>query len=171
MRNEQPSIKREWRSGLFLAHVKVERNGQWSEHVAKTDSSATHHFPAITAPANKRSINWVADTWLFPHGSRFNIPPPYPQEYHSLFNMVAVNIAGWVHLIKMHIYMMAKLNICHILRQTISNDFFHRNITQLNQWWGFCLQLHTTINYNIFIIYILMQTRSKPGCYSYMFFV
>ena len=27
-------------------------------------------------------------------------PPPYPYENHALFIMVAVIIAGWVHLIK-----------------------------------------------------------------------
>ena len=32
---------------------------------------------------------------------------------HALFNMVAMNIAGWVHLIKMHIYMMTNL-ICAV---------------------------------------------------------
>ena len=32
---------------------------------------------------------------------------------HALFNLVAVNIAGWVHLIKMHIYMMTNL-ICAV---------------------------------------------------------
>ena len=74
-----------------------------------------------------------------PMGSRFNIPPPYPYENHAIFNMVAVNIAGWVYLIKMHIYMMTKLNICHIPRYTIGNDSVFQNITQPNQWWGFCL--------------------------------
>ena len=30
---------------------------------------------------------------------------------HALFNMVAVNIAGWGYLIKMHIYVMPQFNM------------------------------------------------------------
>ena len=44
-------------------------------------------------------------------GSRFNIPPPLSLGNHALFNMVAVNIAGWGHLIKMHSYMMPQLDM------------------------------------------------------------
>ena len=42
---------------------------------------------------------------------------------------------------------------------------YHRQLsllpkhTHTNRWWGFCLELLTTINYNIYI----MQTGSKPG--------
>ena len=63
-----------------------------------------------------------------------------------LFIMVAVSIVGWVHLIKMHVYMMTKLNMCCIPRYTIDNDPIRRNITQPNRWQGFYLQLHTMIH-------------------------
>ena len=35
-----------------------------------------------------------------PHWPRFDIPHPYPCENHALFIIVAVSVAGWVHLIK-----------------------------------------------------------------------
>ena len=35
-----------------------------------------------------------------PIAQGLTIPPPYPCENHALFIMVAVSIAGWVHLIK-----------------------------------------------------------------------
>ena len=41
---------------------------------------------------------------------------------HALFNIVAVNIAGWVHLIKMHIYMMPQFNTCRMSRYTIGDN-------------------------------------------------
>ena len=37
---------------------------------------------------------------FFPIGSWFNNSPPYPWDNHALFIMVAMSIAGWVHLIK-----------------------------------------------------------------------
>ena len=61
--------------------------------------------------------------------------------------------------------MMPNFIMCWIARYTIGNDSNHRNITQPNRWWGFCLLLHTTINYNIYIMYLLMQMGSKLGCY------
>ena len=32
----------------------------------------------------------TADTWIFPIGPKFNNFPPYPQENHALFIMVAL---------------------------------------------------------------------------------
>ena len=56
------------------------------------------------------------DTWLFPQLAQgLTFPLLILRKNHALFNMVAVNIVGWVYLIKMHIYMMTKLNICCIL--------------------------------------------------------
>ena len=52
--------------------------------------------------------------------------------------------------------------MCQIARHTIGNYPPLPKHTQPNRWWGFCLELLTTINY---IIYI-MQTGSKPGCYK-----
>ena len=39
-----------------------------------------------------------------------------------LLNLVVVNIAGWVHLIKMHIYMMPQFNTCHMSQYTIGDN-------------------------------------------------
>ena len=33
----------------------------------------------------------------------------------------------------------------------------------INQWWRFCLYLHTTINYNIYIMYLLNVTGVKTS--------
>ena len=56
----------------------------------------------------------------------------------------------------------------HILGyQKISPAFIYLwNRNMLNRWWGYFLELHTMINYNIYIIYILMQKGSKSGCYT-----
>ena len=37
--------------------------------------------------------------------------PPLTLGNHALFNMVAVNIAGWGYLINMHSYMMPQFNM------------------------------------------------------------
>ena len=50
------------------------------------------------------------------------IPLPYPWENHFLFIMVAVSIAGWVHLIKDAYLHDAETNMCHISRYIIGND-------------------------------------------------
>ena len=42
-----------------------------------------------------------------------------------ILNFVVVNIAGWVYLIKMHIYMMPQFNICRMSRYTIGD---HSNL-------------------------------------------
>ena len=46
--------------------------------------------------------SWVQGLTFLPHLSLGN---------HALFNMVAVNIAGWGYLIKMHSYMMPQLDM------------------------------------------------------------
>ena len=57
------------------------------------------------------------DTWLFPQWDQgLTFPLLILRKIMPFFSMVAVNIAGWVYLIKMHIYMMTKLNICRILQ-------------------------------------------------------
>ena len=57
--------------------------------------------------------------------------PPLTLGNHALFNMVAVNIVGWVHLIKMHIYMMPQFNTCCMSRYTIGdNSNSKHNITK-----------------------------------------
>ena len=72
-------------------------------------------LPAITSPTNNRAFNgggWIrqgkmgkskqgGDTWIFSHGSRFdNSPTLILVKIMPLLNLVATNIAGWVHLIK-----------------------------------------------------------------------
>ena len=54
----------------------------------------------------------------------------------------------------------------HDANHNVSDSMiYHRQLslllkhTQPNRWWAFCLELLTTINYNIYI----MQTGSKPG--------
>ena len=54
----------------------------------------------VVVGQNKERSKQGGDTWIFSHGSMFDIPPPYPWENHALFIMVVVSIAGWVHLIK-----------------------------------------------------------------------
>ena len=56
--------------------------------------------------------------------------PPWLKVHHfpslslgimPLLNLAAVNIAGWVYLIKKHIYMMPQFNICRMSRYTIGD--------------------------------------------------
>ena len=57
--------------------------------------------------------------------------PPLTLGNHALFNMVVVNIVGWVHLIKMHIYMMPQFNMCRMSQYTIGdNSNSKHNITK-----------------------------------------
>ena len=77
---------------------------------ARTDSPTTLHSPAITAPTTKQNIkkngSWIrqgkmgkskqgGDTWIFSHGSRFDIPLPLILvNIMPLLNLVATNVAG-----------------------------------------------------------------------------
>ena len=51
--------------------------------------------------------------------------------------------------------------MCQIARDTIGNYPIAETHTKPNRRWSFCLELLTTINYNIYI----MQTGSKLGHY------
>ena len=105
----------------------------------------------------------TVETWLFPIGSRFNNSPSLSLGNHALFIIVAppqLVVGFFINFAYLHD---AKTIMCWTARYTIGNDPNHRNITQPNRWWGFCLYLHTTINYNIHIMYLLMQPGSKLG--------
>ena len=74
---------REWEvSSLPKRHEDEESAGgvgMW----ARTDSPATHHFPTITAQLTSGIL--MADTWIFPIGSWFNISPSLTLGNHALF--------------------------------------------------------------------------------------
>ena len=87
-------------------------------------------------------------------------PPPNLRK-SCPFHYRCIAIAGCRFFINFAYLHDAKTIMCQIARYTIDNDSNPRNITQPNRWWGFCLQLHTMINYNIHIMYLLMQSGSK----------
>ena len=83
-----------------------------------------------------------------------------------LLNMVAVNIASSVHLIKMHIYMMPQINTCCMSWYTIGdNSNPKHNITKsmVGPW---PLALHHDYLQCIYISCIFNASGSKPGCYK-----
>ena len=52
------------------------------------------------------------DTWIFPHGLIFAIPPPYPYENHAPSQFSCSEHSWLGYLIKMHsIFMMPPLNM------------------------------------------------------------
>ena len=71
------------------------------------------------------------DTWIFPHGLRFTIPPPYPYENHAPLEFSCSEHSWLGYLIKMFVYMMPQFNICHMSRYTISDN--SKSETQHNQ--------------------------------------
>ena len=85
-------------------------------------------------------------------------PTPYPLESCPFHSTLHYRSWLWFILFDVRIYMMLNYNVP-------DSTIYHRQRsplpkhTQQNRWWGFFLELLTTINY---IIYI-MQTGSKPG--------
>ena len=92
--------------------------------------------------------------------------PPSTLGNHALFNMVAVNIAGWVYLIKIHIYMMPQFNTCRMSRYTIGDNFYLKHIITKSMVGPLPLALHHDYLQYMYHAY-LMQTGSKPGCYKH----
>ena len=106
------------------------------------------------------------DTWLSPMGSRFNNFSPLTLGNHSLFNMVAVNIAGWGYLIKMHSYMMPQLNICRMSQYTIGDNYNPKH--SLTKSMVGPLHLAPQHDYLQYMYHVyVMQIGSKPGCYNF----
>jgi len=95
-----------------------------------------------------------------PIGQGLTFPTPYPSESCPFHSRLHCRSWLWFILFDVCIYMMPHFNVP-------DSTTYHRQLsplpkhTQPNRWWGFCLELLTTINY---IIYI-MQTGSKPGHY------
>ena len=76
-------------------------------------------------------------------------PHPYPCENHapSQFSCRERSWSGFI-LIKDAYLHDDKLNICHMPRYTIDDNFnLKHSIT--NQWWGLGLEFHTMIIYNL----------------------
>ena len=99
--------------------------------------------------------------------------PPWLKVKHSpslflgimpLLNLVAVNIAGWVPLIKMHIYMMPQFNTCHMSRYTIGDNSNPKHNITKSMVGPFPLAPHHDYLQYMYHVY-LRPTRSKPGCY------
>ena len=88
-------------------------------------------------------------------------PTPYPLEPFPFHSTLHCRSWLWFILIDVHVYMMPNYNVPY-------STTYHRQLsplpkpTQPNRWWGFWLELLTTINYNIYI----MQTGSKPGTWQ-----
>ena len=77
-----------------------------------------------------------------------------------LLNMVAVNIAGLVSLIKMHIYMVPQFNTCRMSGYTISdNSNPKHNITKLMVG-IFPLALHHDYLLYIYIMYLIHRGQN-----------
>ena len=101
----------------------------------------------------------LIDIGFSPLAHRLNISPPLILRkscpFHSTLHCRSWL---WVILIDVRVYMMPNYNVPY-------RTAYHRQLSllpkhrQQNRWWGFCLELLTTINYNIYI----MQTGSKPG--------
>ena len=103
-------------------------------------------------------INKVIKHGFFPHNQGLTSPTPYPLEPCPFHSTLHCRSWLWFILIDVRVYMMPNYNVPY-------STAYHRQLspfpkhTQQNRWWGFCLELLTTINYNIYI----MQTGSKPG--------
>ena len=81
-----------------------------------------------------------------------------------LLNLVAVKIAGWGYLIKMHSYMMPQLNICCISRYTIGDNSNPKHSVTKSMVGHFPLALHHDYLQYMYHVYV-MQTGSKLWCY------
>ena len=116
-REEEKSV---WvKSAFFLSIQKSTMGGVCVE--AWTDNPATplpKQLTAITSLSYQQKLltkggwdktKWE-DTWIFnPLAKAGQFPHPYPCENHAPFDLVAVSVAGRIHLIMMHIYMMENI--------------------------------------------------------------
>ena len=110
-------------------------------------------------------IKKSGDTWILPHGLRFNIPPPpFPHENHAP-SQFSFSEHSWLgYLIKMHVYMMPQLNICHMSQYTIGDrPNLKHNITKSMVGLFPLAPHHDYLQYTYHVY--LMQMGSKPGCY------
>ena len=82
-----------------------------------------------------------------------------------LLNMVAVNIAGWVHLIKMHIYMMPQFNTCCMSRYTIGDNSNPKHNITKSMVGPLPLALHHDYLQHMYHIY-LMYRGQNWRCYN-----
>ena len=85
-------------------------------------------------------------------------PTPYPLESCPFHSTLHCRSWLWFILFDVRIYMMPHYNVPDSMTYCRQPSLLPKH-TQPNRWWGFYLELLTTINY---IIYI-MQTGSKPG--------
>ena len=83
-----------------------------------------------------------------------------------LLNMVVVNIVGWAHLIKMHIYMIPQFNTCRMSRYTIGENSNPKHIITKSMVGPWPLDPHHDYLQCIYISCIFNASGSKPGCYN-----
>ena len=113
----------------------------------------------ITKVENNKAIKHG----FFPHNHGLTSPTPYPLEPCPFYSTLHCRSWLWFILIDVRVYMMLNYNVLY-------STTYHQQLSLLpkhtkpNRWWGFCLELLTTINYNIYI----MQTGSKLGTLQYM---
>ena len=93
-----------------------------------------------------------------------SLPPSLSLGIMPLLNLVAVNIASWGYLIKMHSYMMPQLNICRMSRYTIGEiQNMKHNITKSMVWTWPLASNHDYLQYMCDVY--LIQLRLKPRYY------
>ena len=150
----------------------------WACVQSKTDISLPKHMffhayvssfnncPQLTKSRHWRG--WMRQGKVETHGFFFPLtkvwhpPTPYPLEPCPFHSTLHCRSWLWFILFDVCVYMMPNYNVS-------DSTTYHRQLSLLpkhsqpNRWWGFFLELLTMINY---IIYI-MQTRSKPGCYTF----
>ena len=126
-------------------------------------------------PSNKcpQPTSAVMNGWLkhgfFSIGSSFNNFPPYPWDNHALFNMVAVSIAGWVHLIKdAYLHDDKTWYVCRMPRYTIGDNFNPKHSITNQPINGEALAFSSTPwSFTIYTSYTSNAMGSKPGCDNY----
>ena len=85
----------------------------------------------------------------FSHNQSLTSPTPYPLESCPFHSMLHCRSWLWFILFDVRIYMMPHHNVP-------DSTTYHQQLplllkhTHTNRWWGFCLELLTTINYNIY---------------------
>jgi len=74
------------------------------------------------------------DTWIFSHGSRFDIPPPYPCENHAP-SQFSFREHSWLgYLIKdAYLHDEKTQYVCRMPRYTIGDNFNPKH-SIANQW-------------------------------------
>ena len=79
------------------------------------------------------------EIWIFPIVPKgLNIPPLILRKACPHLIICCIDIAGCGFLIKLHIYMMFKIIMCQLEKNTIGNEFSHWNIKMIIHCGPFC---------------------------------